>query len=93
MGISYDDPETLAAFASRRAIAFPLLSDGGSKTIDRYGVRDEEARGGQVDGIPHPGTIIVDRDGVIRAKLFLEGYKQRHSVDAIIAAAEARWQP
>ena len=41
-----------------------------------------------VDGIPYPGTFIVDRSGVIRAKLFHEGYKERHVSEQIIEAAK-----
>ncbi len=36
--ISYDPPETLAAFSRQRGITFPLLSDVGSATIRRYGI-------------------------------------------------------
>ena len=36
--ISYDPPETLAAFSEQRGITFPLLSDAGSETIKRYGI-------------------------------------------------------
>jgi peroxiredoxin len=36
--ISYDPPETLAAFSRQRGITFPLLSDLGSETIKRYGI-------------------------------------------------------
>jgi len=37
-GISYDSPETLAAFSRQRGITFPLLSDAGSATIKRFGI-------------------------------------------------------
>jgi peroxiredoxin len=46
--ISYDPPETLAAFGRQRGITFPLLSDVGSATIKRYGILNavaEEAVG------------------------------------------------
>jgi len=36
--ISYDRPEILSAFAKQRGITFPLLSDAGSATIQRYGI-------------------------------------------------------
>jgi hypothetical protein len=38
--------------------------------------------------VPYPGTFILDRDGVIRAKLFLEGFRDRHTTDALIKAAK-----
>ncbi len=38
VAISYDPPETLAAFTRQRGITFPLLSDVESSTIKRYGI-------------------------------------------------------
>ena len=59
MGISYDSPEVLKRAASKHQITFPLLSDEGSKTIDAYGIRNQEATG-RFAGIPHPTTFVVD---------------------------------
>lgn len=36
--ISYDSEETLAAFAERRGVTFPLLSDDDSSSIKEYGI-------------------------------------------------------
>ncbi len=69
-------------------IGFPLLSDPGSRTIDAYHVRNEGAKG-RAEGVPNPGTFILDGDGVIRARLFLDGYRERHTTDALIQAAKA----
>ena len=88
VGISYDPTPVLKRFAEKRGIAFPLLSDTGSKTIDAYNIRNKDAPE-RVQGIPEPGTFIVDQAGVIRAKLFYEGYKNRHESAAIIRAAKA----
>jgi peroxiredoxin len=85
VAISYDSPEILKRFAAKKSIAYPLLSDTGSKTIDAYGIRNKEAMG-RTSGIPYPGTFIVGTDGVIRAKLFLEGYKERASTEEIVQA-------
>ena len=68
-------------------ISFPLLSDPRSKTIEAYHIRNEAAKG-KSEGVPYPGTFIVDRAGVIRAKLFLEGYRDRSSAEEIITAAK-----
>jgi peroxiredoxin len=78
----------LSKFADKRKITFPLLSDAGSKTISAYGLLNKEAKG-KAEGIPYPGTILIDKDGVIQAKLFLDGYKDRHSTDELIKAAQA----
>jgi len=88
VGISYDDTKVLKTFSDRMKIAFPLLSDSGSRTIDAYHIRNEAARG-KAEGVPNPGTFILDRDGIIRAKLFLEGYRQRHTTEALIEAAKS----
>jgi peroxiredoxin Q/BCP len=88
VGISYDSPAVLKRFSDQAKVAFPLLSDPESRTIDAYHIRNEAARGKAV-GVPEPGTFILDRDGVIRAKLFLEGIRQRHTTDALIEVAKS----
>ena len=87
VGISYDDTKILKAFSDLMKIAFPLLSDPGSRTIDAYHIRNQAARGKAV-GVPNPGTFILDRKGIIRAKLFLEGYRERHTTEGLIEAAK-----
>jgi hypothetical protein len=39
--------------------------------------------------VAHPGTFILDQHGVIRAKLFLEGIRDRHTTEALITSAKA----
>lgn len=85
VAISYDSTAILKSFAEKSAITYPLLSDAGSKTIDAYGIRDKEAPA-RWSGIPHPGTFIIGTNGLIRSKLFLEGYKERHATAALIQA-------
>lgn len=81
VGISPDSVEILKKFSDSKKISFPLLSDEGSKTIRAYGLHFKR-------GLPHPGTIVVDQQGVIRAKLFEDGYVDRHSVDELLKVAE-----
>jgi peroxiredoxin Q/BCP len=87
VGISYDSVAALKKFSDGNKITFPLLSDPDSKTIDAYHIRNEAAKGKAV-GVPEPGTFIVDKRGVIRAKLFLEGYRTRHTTDELTSAAK-----
>ena len=52
-----------------------LLSDPDHAVIDRYGIfNDAEPRGRPV---PHPTTLIIDTDGVIRWKVTEVDYRQR----------------
>jgi peroxiredoxin Q/BCP len=88
VGISYDSPAVLKRFSDKANITFPLLSNPDSKTIDAYHIRNEAAKG-KAKGIPNPGTFVLDREGVIRAKLFLEGYRDRHTTAALVEAARA----
>jgi peroxiredoxin Q/BCP len=93
VGISYDSVEALRSFADKRKITFPLLSDPDSKTITDYGIRNKEMAGKKfgkinLDGIAYPGTFLVDQGGVVRAKLFVDGYRERHSVQELVKAAE-----
>ena len=82
VGISYDEVKILKTFGEAKEIAFPLLSDKGSKTIHEFGLHFR-------DGLPHPGTVLIDQSGVIRAKIFKDGYRARHTVDELITAAES----
>jgi hypothetical protein len=51
-------------------------------------VRNAEASG-RTAGIPHPGFFLLSSDGVVRAKLFRPGYKQRSEVSELVEAARA----
>ena len=82
----------MAEFADKRQITFPLLSDPESKTINAYGLLNKEAKR-KAEGIPYPGTFLIDTDGVIRAKLFVDGYRERHSVNELLKAVEAIKNP
>lgn len=87
VGISYDDPKVLAKFKKRRKISYPLLSDGESEIIDAFGIRNEKHKDGHYAyGVPHPLVAIVDANGVIRAKLFEQSYKNRPQTEAILQA-------
>ena len=89
VGISYDSVETLKQYTDQNGIEYRLLSDVGSKTIDAYGIRNTDVTAGsRTDGIPYPGTFLVDREGIIRAKLSEQDYKIRHTTAALLEAAK-----
>jgi peroxiredoxin len=83
--ISYDSPETLKRVAKKREVTLLMLSDPGSKTIDAYGIRNQEPKA-KAKGLPYPGIFILDRQGIIRAKLFHPGYAERAKVADLIQA-------
>lgn len=84
--LSYDSPEILQAFTAKRHIAFTFLSDPKSEVIDTYKLRDPQyPPGSRAYGVPRPIILILDRNGVIKAKLYEESYKVRPPVAAVIS--------
>jgi peroxiredoxin len=89
VAVSYDSVDVLAKFAGEKKITFALLSDPDSKTIKAFDILNKEATGRAV-GVPYPGTFIIDAKGVVRNKIFLDGYRQRHTTDELIKAADGK---
>lgn len=83
--ITYDAPEILERFAGEHGITFPLLSDRGSAVIRRYGLLNTTVQpGSRADGIPFPGTFILDRTGRVVARYFEQAYQERNTVASIL---------
>jgi peroxiredoxin len=84
-GISYEKPPVNANFIAQKKIAYPLLSDPNSEVIDRYGLRDPQyKKGSRAYGVPRPIIFILNRDGVIRAKLYEDNYIKRPPLSLVI---------
>jgi len=88
VAVSYDSVEVLANFTKKNNITFPLLSDPDSKIIKAYGVLNAEASDKQA-GIPHPGTFLIDQQGIIRA-VIPGTVRKRHSADDLLEAAKGK---
>jgi hypothetical protein len=87
IAISYDAPETHKKFADSRGITFPLISDAGSAIIRRYGLlNDTVDPKSRSYGIPHPGTFIVDRRGVVVSRFFEDAYQERYTAATILSS-------
>jgi peroxiredoxin len=85
-GLSYDTPEILEAFTAKRHLTYTLLSDPKSEIIDRYDLRDPQyPPGNRAHGVPRPIIFILDAQGVIKAKLFEESFKNRPPVTSVIS--------
>ena len=83
--ISYDPVETLAKFSSERGITFPLIADPGSAIIKRYGLLNTTVEPGtRTDGIPFPGTFMLDRRRVVRSRHFETAYQERNTAGSIL---------
>jgi alkyl hydroperoxide reductase subunit AhpC len=83
--VSYDSPEVLKDFATRRNISFPLLSDADSRVIRDFGILNETVQKDSfVYGVPNPGTYVLDAKGVVIAKYFEEDYHERVTASDIL---------
>jgi peroxiredoxin len=89
VAMTYDAPQLQQAFINRHGISIALLSDTDGLSFKTLGILNEQYRRGDSEyGIPHPGMIVVDPQGVVAGKLFLEDYSVR--VDAAAALAFSR---
>ncbi len=78
VGISYDSPEVMQQFTRDKSIKFPLLSDIGAKTVNDYGILNQQyKKGHRFYGIPLPGVLVINAEGKITDKHFFKGYKTR----------------
>lgn len=95
--ISYDPVSALAAFAEKHGITYPLLSDQGSIVIRRLGLLNEQVQEQHAafgipyregaNGVAYPGAFILDRDGIVHEKRFLENYRERETGAALLEQA------
>jgi alkyl hydroperoxide reductase subunit AhpC len=88
VGLTYDPPEAHRQFVERRNIGYPMLSDVDAVTVSALGIRNDDYEPDHsAYGIPHPGIYVLDRDLVIREKLFVEGYERRVDAEAVLRVA------
>jgi len=89
VAITYDTPQLQQQFIDKFAITIPVLSDVDALSFKTLGILNETYQQGDSHyGIPHPGMIVVNPQGVVVGKLFLEAYSSR--VDSAAALAFAR---
>jgi len=72
--------------ADGRTPEFTFLHDPGHRVIDRYGLLNPQCRGGT---IPHPTTLVIDKQGVVRWKFVETNYRVRPTNAQILEAIAA----
>lgn len=84
--VSYDALPQIEKFVTTNKPKITLLSDPASEIIRAFGILNKNsAKGTMSYGIPYPGTYIISKDKKVQAKFFNEGYKDRVSVDTLLA--------
>ncbi len=89
--------ETLAGFAAKHGITYPLLADEGSRVIRDLGMLDDDLDrhhaefGRQVRddqrGVAYPAVFLLDRDGVVIEKRVHPKYRIRDTGTGLLEAA------
>jgi hypothetical protein len=82
---SYDSVAILEEFSKRKHIHYPLLSDPGSSIIRRFGLLNRDyPEGDPAHGVPWPGTLVIDAQGLVRSKLFEKIYSERRTAASLL---------
>ncbi len=84
--MTYADVAKLKAFHDAENLGYPLLQDENAKHVNALGIRNEGyEEGHNMYGIPHPGVMFVDNNGIIRAKYAIPGYRSRPPFEELLA--------
>ncbi len=96
--VSYDSAEIQADFYGKNNFTMPILSDHENVVINAFGVlnADSISERNPLYGYPHPLVFIIDPDGTIQSKLYIEkedgtfgsNYRERPEIDDILAAID-----
>jgi peroxiredoxin len=89
VAMTYDAPELQQAFIDAQGISYPFLSDIDATSVQALGILNTKyAPGENSYGIPYPGVFVVNTEGVIVGKIFVEGYSTRVDAAGVLAYAK-----
>lgn len=89
-GMTYDSVVDLKTFHDKVVLGYPLLQDEAAAHATALGILNEEyPEGHRAFGIPHPGVLLLDANGVVRGKFAIAGYKERPLFELMLQAASA----
>jgi peroxiredoxin len=89
--VSVDSVELVKKFADAQRITFVMLADPTGAINERLGIRDAQYPvGSSAFGVPQPGIFVLNRDRKIVGKYFVQGYRDRPDLDAILTGLRTR---
>ncbi len=90
VAITYDAVNVQQKCIDENGITYPFLSDIEAKTVKALGILNEEySPGDGAYGIPHPGVFVIDADGTVVGKVFVEAYSKRVTAEAVLEYAKS----
>ena len=94
VAITYDAPRLQQRFVDQHGISIPVLSDIDALSFKTLGILNAEYPPGDARyGIPHPGMIVIDPQGIVVGKLFLQAYSSRIDAAAALSFAQQALNP
>ena len=88
--VSYDSIEILEKFSKKKQLMYPLLADQNNQTMSALNIlNDEEKRGDKHYGIPFPGVMVINSEGILIYKYFYKGYKKRVKMPTLFKQLES----
>ena len=89
VAITYDPHDVQQAFARKHALTIPLLPDEQSQSFRTLGILNDTYQPGDSEfGSPHPGFIVINRQGKIVGKLFVKDPDLRVESDDVLRYAK-----
>ena len=84
-------PQMMTNIAEEDSVAsdFPFLSDLDLQVINRYGLFNPDGAGGGRYQVPHPGTFVIDKEGVVHWSFVEVDYSIRPSNEQVMEALAA----
>ena len=87
--MTYDKVDLLKNFHEEEALGFPLLRDADAKHVIAFGIRDQNyEKGSNAYGIPYPGMLLLNPEGLVIAKFAVKGYRDRPPLDLVYREVE-----
>ena len=84
LAVSLDPADKLLQMRNRikdkPGVNFPFLSDLDHRVIDRYGLLNDKAQ----RAMPHPATLVIDQQGIVRWRFIEVDYKVRPSNETVL---------
>lgn len=81
--ISPDKPERLRGLWEEAGLSFPSLLDPEAQVIRAYGLLNEDR-----PPLPHPATLVVDKNGTVAWLEVDENYRIRPATETVLGALD-----
>ena len=86
--VAHDDTEKLRELRDAQGADLTFLVDPGAGTIREYGIFNEDDSRGRE--IPHPATLVIDKEGIVRYLRIDVDYRERPPVSDLLEVLQGQ---